>query len=442
MIGRDKSLKGRPELWGRIVSLAVRAAERVRGSWPWRAVLPRGRGTALSVTGPVQRSPAVRATLDTLEIATAKIGGGWWSRSFVVFVLVPSIVFFLYSAIWQTRRYEAEARLTVRGAQELRGSTSDTSSIISRVSGVGSGVKSTIQDAYIVINYIKSEAIIYDLGGSKYLEKYFSSLEVDYFSRLKKYSEIEKLLKYWMTRVTAGVDTVSGIVTLKVEAFSPAEAGLIAQDVVKLSEKLINAITERSRRDAVARAETEVSRSAERLAGTREKLTAFRDQSAVFDPATRAKSIAELIAKLTLDKISIENSLATLEGALQADSPSVRFQRTKLATIDQQIAELNRSLTGPQNDGALSAQIATFERLKLDEQFDELMYKISQSAYQRAKQELERQQLYLVVVVPPNPPEEATYPRVVASSLLLLIALFILWSIGALIAASIADHMV
>ncbi len=389
----------------------------------------------------IARAPSLaRSTVETF--ASTAGSGGWWSRSLLALVVAPSILFFLYAGLWQSNGYEVETRLTVRGAQEFRGAITDASSIMSRITGGGPGSKTTIQDAYIVLNYIKSDAILLDLGGAAYLEKYYSKSDIDYFSRLSQHQKIEKLLKYWLTRVMASVDTVSGIVTIKVEAFRPADATQIAQDIVRLSESLINHITERSRRDAVERAETEVTRSADRLAATRDKLTAFRDKSAIIDPAIRAKSVAELIAKLTVEKISIENSLATLEGTLRTDSPSQRIQRAKLGSIDDQIAKLNQSLTGSLNDNALSAQIAGYERLKLDEQFDELMYKIAQSAYQRAHQELERQQIYLVVVVPPSMPETATYPKVIASSLLLFAALFVFWSIGALIAASINDQMV
>ena len=388
----------------------------------------------------IARAPlAARSTIEAF--ASTASSGGWWVRSLLALVVAPSILFFLYAALWQSNGYEAETRLTVRGAQEFRGAITDASSIMSRMTG-GGGSKTTIQDAYIVLNYIKSDPILLDLGGAEYLEKYYSQSDIDYFSRLSKHQKIEKLLKYWLSRVVASVDTVSGIVTIKVEAFHPADATRVAQDIVRLSESLINHITERSRRDAVERAETEVTRSADKLAATRDKLTIFRDKSAIIDPAVRAKSVAELIAKLTVEKISIENSLATLEGTLRTDSPSQRIQRAKLGSIDDQIAKLNQSLTGSLNDNALSAQIASYERLKLDEQFDELMYKISQSAYQRARQELERQQIYLVVVVPPSMPETATYPKVIASSLLLFAALFVFWSIGALIAASINDQMV
>lgn len=425
----------RDELAGRGLIERVRSGIGAALAARARPILAAGHASA-----GLQRAVAIaRPAREAIAVVSA--AGGWWLRSFVVLVLAPSLAFFLYAAFWQSYGYEAEARITVRGAQEFKGATTDMSGIISRITG-GGGAKATIQDSYIVLNYIKSTAILSDLGGAPYLEKYYSRPQIDYFSRLPRGSKIEDVLKYWTGHVHASVDTVSGILTLKVEAFSAPDASALAAAVIRLSERLINKISERSRKDAVARSEQEVSFAADKLAATRDRLTLFRDKNALIDPGTRAKSIAELIARLTLDKVNIEGALATLKGSLGADSPTQRVQRDRLAAIDKQISDLNASLTDSGSDKAVSAQIASYERLKLDEQFDELMYKIAMSSYEHARQELERQQLYLVVVTPPAQPQEATYPKVFTSSLLLLVALGIFWSIGALIAASINDQMI
>jgi capsular polysaccharide transport system permease protein len=293
-----------------------------------------------------------------------------------------------------------------------------------------------------VLNYIKSSAIVSDIGGRPYLEKYFGFDGVDYVSRLGRDEKIEDLVKYWLKRVLVTVDTISGILTLKVEAFRPEDARQIARDIVRLSEQFVNTMTMRSRSDAVERARQEVSLAADKLAGARDRLTEFRDRSALIDPASRAQSVGELIGKLTMDKIGIENSLATVQGSLSSESPTLRVQRAKLASITQQIDDLKNTLTNSHNDTAVSSQIASYERLKLDEQFNQLMYTVAQSSYQRARQELEKQQLYLVVIVPPTLPQSATYPKVIASTGLLFTTLFLFWGIIALIIASIHDQMV
>lgn len=385
-------------------------------------------------------APALRAGAELAERLTAAGGeGGLLGKSFLLMVALPSFIFWCYAAFWQSDGYVAETRLTVRAAQEHRGAMSDAASLIGKLSG---GPKSTFQDSYIVLNYIKSRAIIVDIGGRQYLEGMFAQGDVDYFSRLKRDSNLEDLWKYWTRHVTASVDTVSGILTLHVEAFRPQASLQIAKDIIRLSEELINQVTVRNRKDAVARAELEVSMSSQRLAEARDQLLQFRNQNVLIDPGSRAANIGELIGKLTIERIDIENALSTFSGTLSADSPSQRVQRARLAALDHQIAELKKKLTDSRSNDAASAQIASYERLKLDEQFTEKLYTIAQNSYQKARQELEKQQLYLVVVVTPTLPESATYPKVSASTLLLFGSLLMLWAIGALIAAGINDHMV
>lgn len=385
----------------------------------------------------------IARTAETLDGILLSGGGGFYWRSFLAFVIAPTIVFFLYTAFWQSNRYVSETRVTVRAAQETKAMSGEAAGLIGKLMGGGGGSRSTIQDAYIILNYIKSQAIIRDLGGAAVMQRYFSVNHADYFSRLGSHDvRVEDLLKYWLTRVSASVDTVSSIVTVKVEAFQPQDAQSLAQEIARLSEKLINSMSLRSRQDAVARAEREVSLSADKLAAARDKLTAFRKQGALIDPGSRAKSVNESIVKLTMDKIAIENSLSVLKGRLDEDSPTQRIQKSKLQAIERQISDLKKSLTDPNSDTTVSAQIASYERLKLEEMFTEAIYKISMTSFQRARQELEKQQLYLVVVVPPTLAESATYPKPMIGAILLFAGFSILWGIGALIAASISDQMV
>jgi capsular polysaccharide transport system permease protein len=388
-----------------------------------------------------QRVPALlRSGLDAAQDALAAAGSGGrliW-KSFAVLVLAPTFLFWSYAAFWQSERFVAEARITVRAAQEQRGALTDAFSLIGKLSG---GAKSTFQDSYIVLNYIKSRAVVLDIGGRDYLEEKFSGGGIDYFSRLKRGVNVEELWKFWTSHVAASVDTVSGILTLRVDAFQPRDAVLLADDIVRLSEALVNKITLRNRGDALGRAELEVSLSGQKLADARENLLQFRNQNVIIDPGSRAASLGEMIGKLTLERIDIENALTTFSSTLSSDAPSQRLQRTRLAVIDQQIVELKKKLTDSHSGDAVSAQIAAYERLKLDQQFAEKLYTIAQASYQKARQELEKQQLYLVLAVRPTLPETAFYPKVTADTLLLFGALTALWAVGTLIVASINDHM-
>ncbi|WP_457798020.1 hypothetical protein [Methylocystis sp. S23] len=343
--------------------------------------------------------------------------------------------------MWQSQRYVAETRLTVREAQKKeQHKLGDAAAMVAKMTGASGGSRD-VQNSFMVLNYIKSRAIIVDLGGRAYLDRKFGEPGVDYFSRLSKGSNLEDLWKYWLGHISASVDTLSGILTVRVDAFQPDDALDLAKDIVRLSEELVNKITLRNRGDALARAESEVSLARQKLADTREKVLQFRNENFLIDPGSRASSLGEMIVKLTMERIDLVNALSTAASSLSNDAPSQRFQRTRLAAIDQQIADLKRKLTDSQGSDVVSAQIASYEKLKLEEQFAERLYAISQSAYESARQDLQRQQLYLVTIVTPTMPESATYPKVVGNTILLFCTLLIVWAILALVAASVQEQL-
>lgn len=376
---------------------------------------------------------------DTISTARAGAKGGLIGRSFIVAVVLPTLLFGLYATLWQSSRYVAETRLTVRAQHEKKTGT-DAASMISKLTG--GGADTSAQDAYIVLNYVKSRAIVADLGGRDYMEKKFARSGVDYFSRLGRNANAEEIWKYWLSHISASVDTLSGILTVRADAFLPKDALDVARDIVRLSEQLVNKITLRNRGDALSRAELEVTLSRQMLAEAREKTLQFRNKNVIIDPGSRAKSIGEIMGKLTLERIDIVNALSTFSSSLDGDSPSQRLQRTRLAAIDQQLAELKKKLADTEGSDTVSAQIATYERLRLDEQFAEKLYSIAQTSYYRARQELEKQQLYLITVVEPTLPESATYPKALINTVLLFCALLVAWAAISLIYASIEDHMV
>lgn len=400
------------------------------------------RNLSVNMAGDLKRRlPVLSQGADLVSGALSTIGdGGWLRKSFLFFVVAPTILYLLYASLWQSERYVAETRLTVREAQKKEPTKmGDAASIMAKMTGAG-GSKDA-QNSYMVLNYIKSRAIVVDLGGRDYLEEKFAPPIADYFSRLSKDSNLEELWKYWLEHISASVDSISGILVFRADAFRAQDALDVAQDVIRLSEELVNKITLRNRTDALTRADNEVSLARQKLAEAREKLLQFRNQNFLIDPGSRATSLGEMIAKLTLERIDLVNALSTFSGSLSSDAPSQRIQRTRLAAIDQQIADLKKKLTDNQGADVVSAQIATYEKLKLEEQFSERLYVIAQTAYENARQDLQRQQLYLVTVVAPILPESATYPRIFGNTALLFCSLLVIWSVIALGVASIRDQI-
>ena len=363
------------------------------------------------------------------------------SRNFFILVILPTVLALIYFSIIKSSEYVAEARVVIRAPSEQKQSLLPSSlNLLSKIGGGGSD-KSSIQDSYILVSYVKSRTIVEDIGGKNFMEKIFGGSSIDYTSRLPNDASIEDLWTYWKSQVSATVDTQSSIITLTARAYTSQESLELIQKIMKLSEGMVNTLSERSRGDALARAEREVQLARGKLAAARKDLLEYRNRSALINPVDKAKLIGDLIGKLTIKRFEIENALTSLSGALSPNSPSQRLQTSQLAAIDKQITDLKEQLTGDRTNPRVSAEIGEYEQLKLTELFSERLYDIARTTYEKARQDISKQQLYLETIVRPNLPEYALYPKTGVDTALFFAIATIFWGIGSLIVASVKDHM-
>jgi capsular polysaccharide transport system permease protein len=397
------------------------------------------RNEGRSVTARTRAAAVLQPVIDVG--AGARIHMGLFGWSFVGCVLLPSLIAFVYFCFIASHEYVSEAKFTIRTAsQNESGLITDTNSLAASMN-MGIGSRTTSQDVYIVADYIRSRSIIQDLGGKSVLSKLYSQPDIDWLSRLRPSSSLEKAWKYWKRKVTPLVDTPSGVITLEVRAYTPTEAHQLAQSILQKSEALVNEISERSRHDALTRAADEVKRAEERLRHAQLALLNFRNESRSINPSLSAQSISDTLQKLLQQKIELESNRDTLRRSVNENAPTMRVLTAQIDSLDKQILALKNSLTGRDNGNVVSAQLATYENLQLEAQFSDKLYSIAQASYEKARQEQEKQQLYLVTIDRPSEPQEATYPKIFVFSATTLAGCFILWSMIALMVATVKDHM-
>jgi capsular polysaccharide transport system permease protein len=368
-------------------------------------------------------------------------GGGLLFKSFALVVLVPVFVVFLYLAFVASNVYVAEAKLIVRDALQINQSSSKGGDSIVSSLGLAGGGGDNAQNSAIVMDYIKSRAIIIDMGGAAKLSELYSEYSIDLLSRLAPQSNLEEMWSYWRDHVTASVDSLSGILTLRVRAYNAGDALSLSSEIVTKSEALVNSISDRVKSDALQRASGEVNRAAGQLADARAALLRLQEATQTIDPSESAKQTLKLISGLTLEKTEIENELATTASLGVANKPGETQLRARLAAINAQIDKLNSSLTGTGGSSTISNQLRDFELVTIQNEFAEYVYKLARNGYERARQKADQQDLYLAVVVPPTLPDSAMYPRIFSSTALTFAGLTIAWAIASLLVASIRDSM-
>jgi len=363
----------------------------------------------------------------------------WLIVTFLLCVLTPALLVGVYSLFWKTPTYMSEARLAVQSAD--RGSDVAASGLSSIMKKIGGGAAIFDRgDIFGVRDYVLSRDIILSLGGPKRLVEIFGKSNVDPLSRLESDASIEDAWEYWQGKVTAYADTSSNILILRVNAFDPADAKSLLEEIAANSEKLINEITLKQRAQTLAMADEQVRRSSEAVAEARTQLLNFQQQTGVIEPIETVSHIAELIGKLDMEKIDLEIDLGTRDkSGLRNDSKRNEIE-LKIEALSAQIADLENKLVGAQRSDSMLSILRQFELLKLNEEFQTQLYTINRNSYEQARRALEEQQKFLIVIVKPVLPQEPANWHPLRDALLTLFGALVLWGIAALIVGAILDE--
>lgn len=360
--------------------------------------------------------------------------------SFMLCVLMPIALGSYYFAAIASDRYAATAGFAVRGVNASSGIDG-----IGALTGLASA-GSTTSDSYIILKYLKSRDIVERLQDDMDLHTAFTAPGIDRLSRMGDDLSIEDFVLYWGRMVRTSFDSTSGIVSVEVQAFSAAQAEQIATLVLQYTDELVNTLSVSARQDSVRFAEAEVARAEERLRTALQDIRDFREQERSINPAATAQLDIELVGGLESRLIDLRARIASIEGSLDENAPSLLALRRQAEALEAQIAARAAEISGSTASigsemAAMSGLLATFEALEVEKDFAQQVYQSALTSLEQARAEADRQQRYLAVFTLPATPEDAVYPKRGQNILLLIAIVISAWGISTLIVYSVRDHM-
>jgi len=361
-------------------------------------------------------------------------------NSFFIFVLIPSIMAAIYYSLIASGQYVAEMRMIVRtiGVSE-RFDASEKREGRSMIGG-----DSLTQDSYIVANYLKSPEIVKKLDAELGLREFFSRNDIDWLSRLPKDATFEAFFRYWVRQVDTYVDGPSGIIIFTVRAFSPEDSVRIANAGLAAANGMIDKISEKAKRDLVARVESDVEASLDSYRVALDDLRDYQNKTGILDPLSSAKMLSEIIGKLTEQKLQLIVSLKSLEAANADNTARGRELRRSIDAIDEQIALRQNSLAGAKTDdnAQLSGSLTEFSRLETRRIVAQAIYEANVRNLDTAKSTALKRTTFMSIFSSSNLPEESEYPNRLSNWIILTLGLLTLWMTATLIWMSIEDHRV
>lgn len=357
--------------------------------------------------------------------------------AFFIMVVAPVIGTSWYLYTRAADQYASTLGFTVR--------SEDVSSSIDLLSGLGSTLGGGgSHDSDIMYEFISSQELVRGVDNVINLRTIFSRhAEQDPLLSFDTDGTIEDLTAFWQRMVRVSYDSGSGLIELRVLAFTPDEAQKIAELIYEQSSKMINTLSAIARSDATRYAQEELDLALERLKIAREAMTTFRLANQIVDPNADIQVQMGLLTTLQTQQVSALIEFDLISDTASQSDPRVTQARRRLevieALIDVERRKFGTGGTGPTGQ-QFARTIAEFERLSVDREYAETTYATSLSALDASRAEANRQSRYLAAYISPTLAERPEFPQRELILAFVLLFSFLIWSIFSLIYYALRDR--
>jgi capsular polysaccharide transport system permease protein len=365
----------------------------------------------------------------------------WTIVTFFPCVVLPVIAAVIYLSSFASDRFAVEAKFSIRSPAGVA-----PSDILGMMSGISSS-GSTVLDSYVVTDYIQSSLLLEQLEQRMDLRSVYDHENADLLYRFDRERSKEDFQAYFQRMVDVYYDTSSQVITIEVTAFTPQDAKTVADNILILSQQLVNDISEQARVDTVRVAQAELTRAEDALREHRRTLAAFREQQQEIDPTAAAAAQQTLLSTMEGELSVAQTELDSLGEFLDSESPQIRIRKSQIAALSAQIDAQRALLSSPLdatglNRQSLTARVGTYEEMAVDLEFLQRAYLSSLVTLEAARLEADRQQRYVATFVAPTLPETAAYPRKVRTGLIVFVFSLMLWGIATMTVYIVREHAI
>ena len=360
----------------------------------------------------------------------------WLKRHIVLVltVLAPTCVAILYFGFFASDVYISESSFLVRSPEHQA-----QSGLFGQILQ-GSGLTHSQDDTYSVHDYILSRDALRELDAKLGVRKAFTSHRVDPINRFPGLywdNSFEEFYRYYGKHVGVEYDPSTSISTLTVRAFTAQDAERINNQLLQMSESLVNTLNDRSRRDLIRYAEDEVKLATDKATAAAVALFQYRSKHEIFAPDQQAALQLESVSKIQEELISSEAQLAQVR-KLSPNNPQITGLEGRIDTLRHVIATEAAKVTSAK--GSISSRTPDFERLTVESEFADKQLGVALADLESARNEALRQQLYLEPLAQPNLPDKAMEPRRIRSVFTVLLVGLIAWGVVSLLIAAVREH--
>lgn len=352
-------------------------------------------------------------------------------RLFWLSVALPTLAAIVYFGFIAADIYISESRFVVRSPE--RQTASPLGMLLK-----GTGFSRSQDDSFTVQDFMLSRDALRTLDENLKVREAFNKGDIlSRFPGLDWDDSFENMHRYYQKMVGVQLDPVSSIATVTVRAFGAEEAQKINKLLLEMSEALVNQLNERGRQDMIRFAANEVA-----LAENKAKLAAlalarYRNEKGVIDPEKQSAIPLQQIAKLQEEMIATKSQLAQLQ-LLAKENTQIPVLKQRIQMLETEIELESARVAG--GGRSLASKAAEFQRLALEKEFADKQLASALASLEQARNDAQRQQLYLERIAQPNLPDAAMEPRRLRAIFAIFVLGLIVWGVLSMLIAGIKEH--
>lgn len=329
------------------------------------------------------------------------------------FVMLPTFIVGWYFAVIATPMYATNSEFVIQQAESSGGAAGGLGGMFQGTS------MATQQDSITVQSYLASREAMLRLDSDHDFKAHFSDPKIDQIQRLAPDATSENAFDLYQKHVKISYDPTEGILRMEVIAASPEKSQEFADALITYAEEQVDQMTQRPRDAAMAGALQSYQEAEARRSEALAELLRIQEELEIVGGEAQTQLILQQISQRELERQQLELTLAERLSVSRPNEAQVDQLRSRIANLNDLIADLNAQLTSASTtNGSLASRNTQLRLAEENYAFQSLQVQTALTNMEAARIEANKQVRYISVGVAPIAPDEATYPRAFENTVL------------------------
>ena len=315
--------------------------------------------------------------------------------------------------------------------------TANTSAgLLSILSG---GQGSASPDTQSTVGFIQSADLLIQLEQEFSLKDHYKAPTEDFVFKMADDASTEDRLKYYRNRITAKINSTTGLIDLSVETFEPELSYAMSERILRNTEHFINSLNKKVANERLSFVRDELDRAQVNVEKQEAKLLDFQNKHKIIQPEAIIAARLEAIQGLRIEKINKEIKLSTIK-ASSSRSPLIPELITTINKLDEEIKTQEERLSGDDQQ-KLNNILAEYKSLQNGLEFALKLREGAEIQLEQTRAEGITKSRFFSLIQKPYLPDEYSNPRRIYWSITCSVCLILIFYLIRSIGLSIFDRV-